>query len=144
MSEVSKADDIDDQNEIQPISHRRILIEMAVFAAVGSVLTAIFVSVAFGFGLLLGAIMAFINYWWMKVSLKRIFERAVNFGEKPKFLASRYILRYVAVGIVLAVIFLTKIVPVTAVILGLASFAFAVIIEGIIKIFYSDIKNKEL
>lgn len=144
MSEVYKPDDNDGQNEIQPISHRRILIEMVVLAVVGSFLTAIFISLGFGFGFLFGAAVSFINYWWMKVSLKRIFERAVGSGEKPRFLASRYVLRYLLIGLVLVVVYLTKLVPITSVIFGLASFAFAVMIEGFIRIFNSDIKNKEL
>jgi hypothetical protein len=40
-------------------------------------------------------------------------------------------------GLILLIIFLSKAVSIVAVILGLASFAFAVVVEGIIRIFKS-------
>jgi len=53
-------------------------------------------------------------------------------------------LRYAVFGLVLAVVYLTNIVPIIAVLLGLSSFAFALTIEGFIRIFSSFFNNKEI
>jgi len=74
--------------------------------------------------------------FWQRKSTRAIFESAAR-GETPVFLAVRYILRYVVVGLVLSVIYLTEALPIVAVVLGLAAFAFAVVIEGLIGIFVS-------
>lgn len=140
----------DDSNSViteQPpprISHRRILWMMGLVAAVASLAGFVFVSGQFGFGVILGGILSFINYWWLKVSLKRLFDNAVAHGEKPRFLAVRYFARYATLGAILTVIFLTKTIPVVAVILGLSSFALAIVVEGFIRIFLTFFKSKEL
>jgi hypothetical protein len=47
-------------------------------------------------------------------------------------------------GTVLTIVFLTETIPVVAVIAGLASFALAIVIEGIIRMFSSFYKKKEV
>jgi hypothetical protein len=132
-----KVESIEGKNEgIKELSNRRILFLMALVILVGSILGFIFVSNQFGFGALLGGILAFANYYWLKVSLKSVFAKAVS-GERTRFLAGKYILRYLIFGLVLMFIYLSAAVDVIAVILGLASFALAVVVEGIINIFTS-------
>ena len=53
-------------------------------------------------------------------------------------LAAKYILRYVALGAVLLLIYMTGIIPVAAVILGLSAFAFAVVFQGLKNIISSS------
>ncbi len=131
------AEPIEVQEEgIKELSHLRILLLMAGVIIIGSILGFIYLSNQFGIGVLLGGALSFGNYYWLKYSLKNVFEKAVV-GEKTRFLGSKYILRYLVFGLVILTIYLTKTVDIVAVILGLASFAFAVIIEGIIRIFTS-------
>ena len=119
------------------ISHRRLLFEMAAVVIAGTIAGFVFFSARVGFGVLMGGILAFVNYFWQKHSIKAIFDRAIE-GKKSRFLALRYILRYVALGGVLAIIYLTQTVSIYAVIFGLASFAIAVVIEGFTSIFSSS------
>ena len=126
-----------------PISHRRILWTMGLVAAISGLAGFIFISPRFGVGVILGGILSFINYYWLKVSLKRLFDNAVADGQKPRFLAVRYFGRYLTLGAILTVVFLTKTVPVVAVILGLSSFALAIVIEGFIRLFSTFFKSKE-
>ena len=114
--------------------HRRILIKMAGVIVVGAVGALIFFSAAAAAGVLIGGVLAFANYLWQKHSLKVIFDLAVH-GHKARFLALRYILRYVALGAVLSLVYFSQTVPIYAVIFGLASFAAAVMIEGVGSIF---------
>ena len=128
---------------VQPITHRRILWVMAVCVAVGTILSFVLSSWQFGLGFLIGGILSFINYYWLKLSLKKVFDSA-EADEKPRISATRYMLRYVVFGGLLVLIYLTKIVPVAAVILGLASFAFAILIEAFIRVFSSFFNKKDI
>src|SRR5688500_6243936 len=120
--------------KIRPISHERILYIMAVLGIAGGIVGFAFVSFAFALGVLIGAGLAFLNYYWLKKSLRKIFAAAET-GEKPRMLAGKYFLRYVALAAVVAVIYMTGWVPIVALILGLGGFGFAVVIEGIVRMF---------
>lgn len=120
------------------ISLSSVLIEMAVIAGVGAVIGFVFFSVKAGFGVLVGGCLAFANYYWQKRSLKAIFDRAIH-GEKTRFLALRYALRYVVIGGVLFLIFLSDAVSIVATVFGLATFAFAVMIEAVRSLFRREV-----
>lgn len=143
MSELS--DSIETEDIAPPaLSHRRIVLMMAAVTFFGSLLGFAFVSAPFGWGVVFGGFLSLINYWWLKVSLKKLFDAAVAHGEKPRFLAVRYFARYAALGAILTIIFLTHTMPVVAVILGLASFGLAIIVEGFIRVFASFFNKREL
>ena len=142
---MSEADNINETEQPTPtvLSHRRILWTMGVVALFASLAGLIFVSWQFGLGVVLGGILSLINYYWLKISLKKIFDQAAG-GLKPRFLAVRYFARYLTLGVILLIIFLTKTVPIVAVILGLASFALAIVVEGLIRLFSTFFKSREL
>ena len=91
-------------------------------------------SFRFGLGIWVGAALGFANYFWLKSSLRKIFSVAES-GERPRMLAGKYFLRYIVLGAVVAVIYAADLLPIVAVILGLMTFAFAVVIEGIARMF---------
>jgi hypothetical protein len=124
------------------ISHSRLLAAMAAIGFLGSLAGTIFASAAFGFGVLLGTTLALINYFWLRRSLERMFAAAIV-GEMPALLGLRYFLRYVLLGAVVAIVYATGIVPVASVILGLGTFAFAVVAEGVFRIFSDSSGAKE-
>ena len=133
----------EEPGNVVPLTHRRILTVMAAVAVLSSLISFVSVSWQFGLGVLFGGILSFINYYWLKFSLKKVFERTAH-GERPRFLAVRYLSRYLVLGGILLIVFLTKTVPVVSVILGMASFAFAIVIEGFIRLFASFFKKKEI
>ena len=133
---------VEPQN-IMPISHRRILVIMAVLSLLGSIAGFVFGSAGFGFGVLIGSVLAFVNYYWLKVSLKRIFDDVAE-GEKPKLLALRYFTRYLVLGAIIAVVYATEAVSIVGVILGMAGFGFAVLVDGFIRIFSGVFSDKAL
>ena len=134
MSESSEP--ITEEREFpQTLSPRRILILTAISVFVGSVLSYVYADVRFAAGFLIGGILSIVNYYWLKVSLKTVFESISEGADKPRFLAGRYILRYAFLGLVLMIVYLTKTVSVVSVLLGLVSFAFAIFIEGLIRLF---------
>jgi hypothetical protein len=125
---------------VKELSHRRLLAAMAATIVLGTTASFVFASANFGFGFLTGGILSLINYYWLKQSLRAIFENALS-GEKPRFLATKYFTRYAAFAAVLTIVYLTKWVPVVAVLLGLASFAFAIMIEAVLRLFSSSFKK---
>ncbi len=119
------------------ISHRGILLAMAALVIVLTVAGTVIGGLSFGVGVVIGGILSFINYFWLDRSTKAIFaETAVA---STGLLAAKYILRYVAIGAVLLLIYMTNAVPVAAVIMGLAAFAFAVVLQGLKNIFSSTL-----
>ena len=142
MSEDSEQIPEEQPSTVQTLSHRRILTLMALAALLGSIAGFIFISASFGIGVLIGGALSLVNYYWLKRSLKTVFDSAVE-GEAPRFLAGKYFLRYLTFGAILTVVYLTKTVPVVAVLLGLASFALAIIFEAIIRLFNSFSNKKE-
>jgi hypothetical protein len=141
MSGDSKPEETVQEN-IAPLSNRRILFVMVFVVIIGTILGFAFSTWKFGLGFLFGGILSFINYYWLKATLKDIFEKVVG-GETQQFSAIRFFFRYVMLGVVLGIVFLTGMLPITAVVFGLTSFAFAVLIEAFIRIFSPIFKREE-
>jgi hypothetical protein len=124
---------VDETASVRPITHGRILAIMAVIGVAGGIAGFAFGSFRFGLGILVGTALAFLNYYWLKSSLRKIFSAAES-GERPRMLAGKYFLRYIILAIVVAVIYAADLLPIVAVILGLGAFGFAVVIEGLLGI----------
>lgn len=123
------------------LSHARILWTMGLVVIAGTIAGFIFVGARFGLGILLGGGLAFVNYYWLKRSLRSTFEKSG--GGKSHFLSAGYFLRYAAAAFVLYVIYLSGGVPVIAVLFGWAAFAPAVFVEGLILIFSSIFRRRK-
>lgn len=113
----------------QTISHTGILIVMGVVVLVSSIAGFIYGGKAFGAGIIFGGILSFVNYFWLERSTRAMFVDAEM--ASTGLLAAKYILRYFALGAVLLLIYMTGIIPVAAVILGLSAFAIAVVLQGL-------------
>ncbi len=133
----------EEQSGVETLSHQRILTEMAAVGLVSVVVSFTFASVSFGIGVLVGGILSLVNYYWLKSSLKKVFAQAAA-GEKPQFLGLKYFFRYLAFAAILAIIYFTKIVPIVSVLLGLASFAAAIMVEAAIRVMTGVFIKKEI
>lgn len=122
--------------DVKGASHERILKIMGLLVLAGSIVSATLVSLRFGAGVLLGGFFSVLNYHWLRVTLKKFFDRAVE-GGNGGLIAVRFVSRYLLLGAILVLVYMTGIVPVIAVLFGLAGFAFAVVAEGILSIFGS-------
>ncbi len=76
--------------------------------------------------------------------MKKIFDLAAETGEKPRLLALKYFARYLVLGAIVAILYATGAVSIVGVILGMGSFGFAVVIEGILRIFSNPVSKKEI
>ncbi len=120
---------------IKLLSHGRILKLMAAVGLAGGILGAALVSVNFGAGVAVGTVLAFANYYWLKYSLRKAFEQAAETGSRPRLLWLKYIGRYLVLAAVVAVLYAANAVSIVGLILGMGSFGFAVVLEGIFRIF---------
>lgn len=143
MSEISEPVAAEENTTVPLLSQRRILWIMTGVLVFAVAVSLVYAQRNFTFGLIIGGILAFLNYYWLKSSLRNIFDRMAAAGEKPRFLAARYFLRYAALGAFVAVVYITKIAPVVAVLLGLSVIAPAVVVEGLIRIFTSNSSKRE-
>ena len=110
---------------------------MAGLVAAGTLIGGLVAGLAFGIGIFVGGLFGLVNYLWLDRLTKTMFRGdGLNSGG---ILAFKYILRYAAIGGVLLLIYKLDLVPVTSVILGLASFAGAVIIQGLRSVFVSSV-----
>lgn len=128
---------------VKPLSHGRILNIMGVIGILGSILGALFIDMPFGLGVFAGSLLAFANYYWLKYSLKKVFAAAAETGEKPRFLGLKYIGRYLVLGAIVAILYATGSISVVGLILGMGSFGFAVVFEGLFNIFSGPAKAGE-
>jgi hypothetical protein len=118
------------------ISNRGIVIVMVMLIVIGTIFGFVFGKNRVGFGFLIGGILAFANYFWLERATRVLFEQRTP--ASSAVLALKYILRYVAIGAVLLLLFFADIVSIPAVIAGLSAFAFAVVIQGLKNIFTSS------
>jgi len=129
--------------DAHPPSNRRILWVMLFVGIVGAIAGAAYVSGGFGLGVLIGTAFAFLNYIWLQQSLKTIFAAAAN-GERPRMLVGKYFLRYLVIGAAVAVFYIAGWVPIASLILGMAAFGFATVIEAFIRVFSGIFSSKEI
>ena len=135
MSEDRDPVDTDQQLTTTP-RNERILVILAVLSVGGSIAGAALVSARFGLSLLVGCVLAFVNYYWMQRSLKKIFSKAAE-GNKPTFLGAGYFIRYLVLGCVVAFFYVSQLLSVAGILIGMAGFGFAVLIEGLLRVFHT-------
>ena len=109
---------------------------LAALSVGGSGAGAALVSARFGLAVLIGCVLAFVNYYWMQRSLKKIFAAAAE-GEKPRFLGAGYFIRYLVLGCVVAFFYALELLPIAGILVGMAGFGFAVLIEGFLRVINS-------
>src|SRR5215210_964723 len=101
MSETS--DPLTTRENSKLLSHRGILIVMGAVVAASAIAGFIFGGTAFGFGVIFGGVLSFVNYFWLERSTRAMFVNPEM--ASTGLLAAKYILRYVAIGAVLLLIY---------------------------------------
>ncbi|MEP6923278.1 MAG: ATP synthase subunit I [Pyrinomonadaceae bacterium] len=86
-------------------------------------------------GIILGGVLSLLNIYWLRLSLKNLLNQAAT-GAKPRFNAALYILRYLFIAIIVAFAAMLGLVSVAATLIGLLSFAFAILLEAIIQLIF--------
>ena len=125
--------DLDPNDPDQPLTtearNDRILVILAVLGVGGSVAGAALMDARFGLGILVGCVLAFANYFWMRRSLRAIFSN-VEEGQKPGFIGAGYFIRYLVLGGIVAFFHVFGLLPIGAILVGMAGFGFAILFEA--------------
>jgi hypothetical protein len=114
-------------------SNRGILSLMFAVTGLMAVAGAVFYGPRSAIGVVLGGVLAWVNFRWLDSSTRAIMVDPLT--ATTSILAIRFVLRYVMIAAVLLVIWYYDLLPVVAVIAGLASFALAVVFRGLKSIF---------
>jgi hypothetical protein len=129
------------QNDIM-LSERRLLVTMTIILIV-MVATSLFLADwDVTIGLILGGALSFLNYFWLKSSLRSLFEK-VGAGKGGKFSASFYIIRYAVIAVVIFAAAQLRLASVAAMLVGLLSFAFAILLEAVIQLYLAIVNREE-
>ena len=134
MSDLAK-------NDIM-LSEKRLLTTMSVILILLITASLFLANADVTIGLFLGGALSYLNYFWLKSSLQSLFERVTN-GKGSKFSASFYIFRYAVIGIVIFVAASLHLASVAAMLVGLLSFAFAILLEAVIQLYLAIVNREE-
>jgi hypothetical protein len=86
-------------------------------------------------GLLLGGVLSFLNYHWLRTSLQAVFGGAAAARRRPQLKAARYVLRYILIAFVVATAYTLDLVSIVATLVGLCAFAAAVMLEAFMQLY---------
>ncbi len=93
-------------------------------------------------GLLLGGTLALLNYHWLRTSVAAVFNIDIA-AERPRFKASRYILRYFVIGVISFAAYKLRLVSLPATIAGLCAFVPALFVEAGRQFYFAIIHREE-
>jgi hypothetical protein len=111
---------------------------LAVSLALECVLSLILADLKFMFGIIVGGSLAMFNFYLLQNSVRGLFQTQSN------SFAIKFFLRYVIIGLVIWFFYFLEIVSITAVLLGLSSFAAALMLEAIVQFYFVITKHEEL
>ena len=94
------------------------------------------------FGVLLGGALSFANLYWLKISIVSLLDKAAE-GKKPSFNAAFYVLRYAIIALTVFAAVSFNAVSVAATLVGLLSFAFAILLEAFIQVYFIIVNREE-
>jgi len=123
---------------------RRILIIMTVLL-LASIIVSLFVfEIRVTAGLIVGGLLSFLNFYWLKASLGKMLGMAAAGTSEPKILwLLKYNLRFMSLILVILAVYLSGTVSLIALFGGLLSLAMAILIEGFIQLFLAVFFRRE-
>ena len=92
-------------------------------------------------GLLLGGALSLLNFHWLRTSIAAVFK--VGTGERPRVKTSRYVLRYLLVGVTAFAAYELRLVSLPAMFAGLCSFVPALFVEAFRQFYFAIIRREE-
>lgn len=124
------------ENELRHSNRGIIFVMVAVVvltAAAGAALYGLWAAI----GVLLGGLLAWLNFRWLDSSTRAMMVEPLV--ATTSILAMKYVFRYVLIAAIVFAVWYYDVLPVAAVIAGLASFAVAVVLQGLKSIFTSSL-----
>ena len=119
----------------------RVFFAMILTVGLAVIASAILAPWRFTAGLLLGGALSLFNYHWLRTSVAAVFNIDMA-AKRPRFKASRYILRYFVIGVISFAAYKLRLVSLPATIAGLCAFVPALFVEAG-RQFYFAINHRE-
>ncbi len=123
-------------------TERRILRGMCVAVALAVAASAFVAPWRVTAGLLLGGLLALLNYHWLRTSAEAFLSSAAT-GARPKRRVARYVLRYAVVAGVVAAAYRLDAVSLAATLAGLCAFVPAALFEGFMQLYFAVTRREE-
>jgi len=92
-------------------------------------------------GLMLGGVLSLLNYHWLRTSVAAIFNMGQT--ERPRVKVSRYIIRYLVVGVAVFAAYQLQVISLPATMAGLGSFVPALFVEAFRQFYFAIIRREE-
>jgi hypothetical protein len=93
-------------------------------------------------GLMLGGVLSLLNYHWLRTSVAAVFNIDIA-AERPRFKASRYILRYFVIGVISFAAYRLRLVSLPATLAGLCAFVPALFVEAGRQFYFAILHREE-
>lgn len=95
-------------------------------------------------GLATGGLLSLLNHRWLRVAVMAAFDpRTIARRGRPRIGIARYILRYIVIALVLYIAARLNLISIVAALLGLCSFVVALMLEGLMQIYFIIIHREE-
>ncbi|HEY5883553.1 MAG TPA: ATP synthase subunit I [Pyrinomonadaceae bacterium] len=121
----------------------RIMRSMAAASVLAIVATVPFVSWRTSISLLLGGLLALVNYHWLSSSTTVALSVAA-YGTKPRIGIAHYILRYAVIAATIFIAYKFRVVTIPATIVGLSTFVAALFVEAFREAYLGIIHREEI
>jgi len=123
-------------------------VELSVFhtmiatVAISVMVSAMLAPWRFTAGLMLGGVLSLLNYHWLRTSVAAVLNIDIV-ANRPRFKASRYILRYFVICVISFVAYKLRLVSLPATIAGLCAFVPALFVEAGRQFYFVIIHREE-
>lgn len=124
------------------LSERRLLTTMSIVLFGMIAASLFFTDNDVTIGLSIGGALSFLNYFWLKNSLRSLFKNTAE-GAGGGFSSSFYIIRYAVIGVIIFAAAHLRLASVAAMLVGLLSFAFAILLEAVIQLYIAIVNREE-
>ncbi len=94
-------------------------------------------------GVCLGGALSFLNIYWLRISVKSLFVGIETDAPVQPFRASLFVFRYAMIAGIIGLAATLGLVSVAATLVGLLSFAFAILLEAFIQIYFIIVNREE-
>ena len=121
----------------------RILRSMALASVLAIIGSLPFVAWRISLSLLLGGLLALVNYHWLSNSTAAALS-VVAHGAKPKIRVTQYVLRYAVIAAAIFIAYKAGVVTLPATIIGLSTFVAALFVEAFREAYLGIIHREEI
>ena len=130
MNQIANSIDVSafDDAEARALE-RRIFRVMVVSVTLAVIVSAVLAPWRVTAGLFLGGVLSLFNYHWLGTSIAAVFNVEVA-GKRPRIRASRFIVRYLLIGVIIFTAYQMNVISLPATIAGLTSFVVALFAEA--------------